>query len=69
MKNQPNLNNISQYPKYKADLFFSDNEPYLQRLLLVCGDVEQNPGPQGHNQPDLRTISYNIRGLGDERKL
>ena len=39
-----------------------------RRLLLRCGDVAENPGPPLQKAP-LRTISYNVRGLGDERKL
>ena len=35
---------------------------YIFLLLLICGDVESNPGPQ-HNARKCRILSSNIRGL------
>ena len=37
--------------------------------LLQSGNVERNPGPKDQERGRLRTITYNVRGLGDERKL
>ena len=57
---------------------------FLKLLLLRGGDVEEHPGPgdvedrnqDNHAIPNRRTVrpsisllSYNVRGLGDEKKL
>ena len=53
----------------------------LRRILLLrCGDVERLPGPRNTGdqnsgtarpsvRPNLFVLSYNVRGLGDEKKL
>ena len=45
--------------------------------LLTSNDVEENPGPALDRPPDnqaaqhapIQAITYNVRGLGDERKM
>ena len=39
----------------------------FQQTLLRSGNVESNPGPRARG--DLHVVTYNVRGLGDERKL
>ena len=36
--------------------------------LLRSGNVERNPGP-GDERGNIRMLTYNVRGLGDEKKL
>ena len=60
------------------ELMIVINSPLLARLLQQCGDIEANPGPDdvdrsGAKVPrisevDLQVVSYNVRGLGDEKK-
>ena len=49
---------------------------WMNDLLLRCGDVAKNPGPQrtdvgqkASSSPPIQVISYNVRGLNDERKM
>ena len=55
------------------------HSPFLARQLLICGDIETNPGPEmptnarissndKKHESDLQVVSYNVRGLGDEKK-
>ena len=56
------------------------HSPFLAKQLLVCGDVEVNPGPgtptdarnsnsnDKNHESDLQVVSYNVRGLGEEKK-
>ena len=51
------------------------------RVISLAGDIEENPGPHGSVNPgaapganvakqaECRVTSYNVRGLGDEKKL
>ena len=55
------------------------DEPVNCRLrfdkLMLCGDVEKNPGPglgpvdDDRTKPSLQVSTYNVRGLGDKRKV
>ena len=44
-------------------------------LLLRCGDIEQNPGPEPRGEQQRKKFSstvvtsYNVRGINDEKKL
>ena len=49
-----------------------------RRLVHLSGDVEVNPGPMtmagsrsscNYQEPSVSVTSYNVRGLGDEKKL
>ena len=48
----------------------------LTYLLLLCGDIEVNPGPligqnsvqDNNREAQLQVISYNVRGLANEKK-
>ena len=46
-------------------------ESWRRDLLQRCGDVHPNPGPgdQGSMKAPIQVISYNIRGLKDEKKM
>ena len=47
----------------------SNLSPFLASRLLKCGDIHPNPGPTTvGTSVDLKVVSYNIRGLGDEKK-
>ena len=60
-KTQPNLKLMNIYRSHKH-LF-----QIFQQTLLRSGNVESNPGPRARG--DLHVVTYNVRGLGDERKL
>ena len=52
-----------------TNVFRSHNHLFqtYKQSLLRSGNVESNPGPRA--QGDLHIITYNVRGLGDEKKL
>ena len=57
--------------------FFSANEDCrattlrIRRQLQLAGDVEENPGPipDKDNKASIKVMTYNVRGLNDEKKL
>ena len=44
-------------------------ERVLKLDIATSGDVESNPGPHPNNKSELTVATYNVRGLGDEKKL
>ena len=65
LKLNSNINQDSLFRHYRLD------------LLLRCGDVESNPGPDPgpgleaikKPKPSIQAITYNVRGLGDRKKV
>ena len=63
-------------PEFNSPMNFSrilmtlEHRTALNGLLLRSGNVERNPGPITDSlKPPIQVVSYNVRGLNDEKKM